>query len=248
MLLRDLQEQIADLLRIGPVGRAHGHDHAPERIAQHPVRDLSLDQFGVRHDHVGPIERLDLGRADTDALDIAFGRTDHDPVIGLDRPLEQQDQAGHEIVEYILQAESDADGERTGDDRQIGELHASHREADDQREGHTEITGNRDDGFARAALHARTAEPALIQALLEPAGNPDADNQRDQPPDQANRHDLEFAERNALVEHPHDECETGIGEPPHQQGEQHEGAPEHDCQQGAQPGQPGHVLVGAHAQ
>ncbi len=42
----------------------------------------------------------------------------------LDRTLDQQNETGDEVVDDRLQAEADADGERAGDDREIGDVEA----------------------------------------------------------------------------------------------------------------------------
>ena len=46
--------------------------------------------------------------------------------LAMDGPLEEQDQAGNEVVDHALQAETDADTERTGEDGHLRQVHSQH--------------------------------------------------------------------------------------------------------------------------
>ena len=118
VIFDDLFQDPFDLAGIGSVGHAHRYDDPPDLVVPGPVGDGLADQIAVRNDHFGLVERLDLGGADRDALDDALLAARADPVTDADRTLDQQDDARHEVGHDVLQAETDTDRQRTGDDGQ----------------------------------------------------------------------------------------------------------------------------------
>src|SRR3546814_6957834 len=66
--------------------------------------------------HGGAVPHLDLGGAHVDAADVALDvAAQADPVAHFHRPLDQQDQAGDEVLHDRLQAETDTDRQRADD-------------------------------------------------------------------------------------------------------------------------------------
>ena len=54
---------------------------------------------------------------------------------------EQNNQAGDEIVDDRLQSKTDADTERTGDQRQVAKVQANRRQRDEQSQNDDEVMG-----------------------------------------------------------------------------------------------------------
>ena len=113
------QEHFGDLVDIRTVGHTDRYGQAPPGVPEHPVGDIIGDQHGVRHDDIGAVKGLDQGGPDTDPTHIAFHIPGDDPIAGANRALEQQDDAGNEVIDDVLQAEADTDRQGTGDNRQI---------------------------------------------------------------------------------------------------------------------------------
>ena len=131
MVLRALRQDGDHLFGIGIVADADLHVDGAQRVAMRPVQHAAGDQLGVGNDQAGAVEGFDLGGAHADAAHEALLVADDDAVADLDRPLDQQDQARHEIVDDRLQAKADADRQGAGDDGEVGDVEAGigHRRA-----------------------------------------------------------------------------------------------------------------------
>src|SRR5262249_57170727 len=96
-------------------------------------------------------------RADPDPEHGAAEIAELDRVPHLDRALEEENQAGDEIVDDLLQAETDADAERAHEDRDPGQIEAERgerEEASDDEQGISGQVGERVRYTARQ-LHPR---------------------------------------------------------------------------------------------
>ncbi len=70
---------------------------------------------------------MDNARPNTDLFDGSDRVAHLNHVTDFDRSLEEHDQAGHKIVNYVLQTEPDADAECSGQDREFCHIHAQCR-------------------------------------------------------------------------------------------------------------------------
>ena len=102
----------------------------PDSVGAHAVAHDAGDQVRVRHDNGRAVEGLDLGRAHVDPAHIAFAVAHDHEVADADRPLPQEDQARDEVVDDGLQAKTDTDRQRAGDDGDPVEAQAQIGEGD----------------------------------------------------------------------------------------------------------------------
>ena len=70
------------------------------------------------------LEGLDLRGTHADLLHRPADVARNDPVPNLERPLGKQDQAGDEVGDDILQAETETEGKTTGDERKVRQVDA----------------------------------------------------------------------------------------------------------------------------
>ncbi len=136
--------------------------HPAGEVEAHTVLHGAGDQPRVQHDDSGAVEGLDLGQAHVDALHDALVGAAADPVADLDRTPGEQDQSGDEVVADRLQAEADADGQRTGDDGDV--LQAEPGEGDHTGGDGADIA---DDGDSSRAVALRSLVAGL-EALTAP--------------------------------------------------------------------------------
>src|SRR5690606_23711433 len=128
-----------------------------------------------------------LRRADADLADIALEAAGDDPVAYLERPFGEQDQAGHEVVDDVLQAKTDTDGERTGDQRKAGEIDTRGRQADQAGDQDTGVADRCADGIAYARVDTSARHHLAVQPALEGAGGEVADHEYDDAGDDADQ-------------------------------------------------------------
>jgi hypothetical protein len=88
------------------------------------VRDLGGDEEVVRHHHVGPVEHQQMRGPESDLLHGPLGVAEGDVVVAADRLLDQQDDAGDEVLDDALQGEADADQQRAAGEQQRRDPHA----------------------------------------------------------------------------------------------------------------------------
>ena len=171
MLFGNLEQDILYQIGIAAIGDTNRHLHPAARVVQHPVCHLSRDQLRVGNDHIGPVKGLNKRGADTDAFNIAFGASNHDPVAGFHRSLEQQNQTGNKVVNDILQTKTDTHGESTGDNCQVGKLHPGDAQCDEDGDSHTSIAAHRHQRLAGTTFHPASNQPAILQALAHPTAH-----------------------------------------------------------------------------
>lgn len=148
----DIEQYCPGRIDVAVICDAHRQGDAPQAAAIGEVGYASRDQIGVGDDDLVAVERFDVGRAKCDLADVAGVGANLDPVANLDRPFDQQDDAAHEIGDHRLQAESDADRERPGDERQAREIEAGGGDGNQSGEGEAEIAEAGEDGGSRAGF------------------------------------------------------------------------------------------------
>ena len=143
LVLGDLQQDLLDLAGVGAVGHPHLDDQPPGQVEPRPVGHHPGDQIRVRHDHVGPVEGLDPGRAHRDRAHRAHHAADLDPVALADRAFDQQDDARDEVRHDVLKPEADADRQRAGDDGKARQVDPGRRDGDHRGQEDADVAGAR---------------------------------------------------------------------------------------------------------
>ena len=174
MIVGALLQDGDHLLGIGTVADADLDVDGAERVAMRPVEHAAGDQLGVGDDQAGAVEGLDLGGPHADAAHVALLIADDDAVADLDRPLDQQDQPGDEVVDDRLQAEADADRQGAGDDGEVGDVEAGIGYGQQRGQRDADVAHHRVDRIDDAGVHARLLQRLLPQPALEQPGGEQA--------------------------------------------------------------------------
>ena len=146
-----LQQQLAHQLEVGAVGHAELDGDAGDGVRQRPVDQLAGDEGLVRDDDFLAVEIGNGGGADTDAADRAGEVADGHGIADAHRAFEQDDQAGNEVGEDFLHAETDT--QRQGGDQplQLVPADPQYREGADEAKAEDGI-GQQGGGGVGAAL------------------------------------------------------------------------------------------------
>src|SRR5262245_1603766 len=143
-------------------------DRDPTRIvAQRPVLHLLGDEVGVRNKNTCSFGSLHFGRTHADLANIPLLASDHDQITDLDGSLCQEDQPRYKVVDYALQAETDADRERAGQYGQIGEIEARVRKGGKRCNYDADIADADPNGVTQAARNTRRLEHPLVEPPLK---------------------------------------------------------------------------------
>ena len=163
---RTLKQQARYLVGVRVVGYSDQHALTLPVIAVREIGQRGGNQRRIRNNHAGFVKRFHLGGADIDLLDFAFFAADKHPVADFKRPLKQKDNAADQILDNVLQAETDTDGKRTGDNREVGKVN-SHRH--NRQNGGNDNAGKAETGNQRMAdtlVHIDTVQQIVRQAFF----------------------------------------------------------------------------------
>ena len=105
-----------------PYDDAHFGVDAVQSVAQRVVLHRGLHEDRVRDDQVFFVQAAGDRRTNAELTDRHDPALDLEDVAGLDRSLEQQDDAGHEVLRDRLHRETDGDGEHGAGREQRSEL------------------------------------------------------------------------------------------------------------------------------
>ena len=122
-------QHLDDLLGRAPVVDAHGNVDATPAVRGRPVGHPFRDELRVGDDDVGALIGAHRARPDPDPGDLALEIAHFHDVADADRPLEEQDEPGDEIVDDALQTEPEADTEGAGQDGRFGEVESDRASA-----------------------------------------------------------------------------------------------------------------------
>ena len=170
MRRRQSEQRVANQSRIRSIGDADQDLDPARSVLVGPIGDRGGEKLRIGHDDGGPLEGLDLGGAHADSLHDPHIAADLDPIADLDRPLDQQDQAGDEIVDDILETETDTDRQRARDNRQIGKIDAEHGDPNHRRDDDANVTEPRRERVPDAGFEMGLRQYALGQGSLQHAG------------------------------------------------------------------------------
>ena len=120
---------------------------------QRPVENFLGDHLRVWHDQLGAVPSLDHGGTHADPVYRPPLPVDDDRIADLDGSLEQQDQAADEVVNDILQAETNADTEGTGEDGEVLQFDAGHGHRHQETDQHEAVMAQLLEGVADATVY-----------------------------------------------------------------------------------------------
>ena len=175
----DFGQERDDALRIGPVCDPDVDLDPALAIREGEVRHLLGNQLPVRHDQFRAVEKPDDAGPNPDpANDPDVVLHLHD-VAHIDRPLEEQDEPGDEIVHDVLQTETDADPERAGEDGKLRHVHPERGDRDQETGEQNDVVQQRRDGVGRAAIKMKPVVNILFEQKADEARKQDRDPDRE---------------------------------------------------------------------
>jgi hypothetical protein len=117
-----------------------------------------------------------------------------------DRAFDQQDDARDEVRHDVLQAETDADRQRTGDDGQARQVDAGGVDGDQRGQEDADIAHPRHQRGLPALVHAGARQDRVSQRALEQPRDHVADGEDHREQQEIRRRDAGFAKGKALAE------------------------------------------------
>ena len=139
-------------------------------VRQRPVDELLGDEGLVGDDDLLPVPVHDSGGAGLDLGDCASQIANGDGVAEPDRLLEQDDEAGDEVREDLLQTEAQAHRERRHQPLGLGPVDAEHGEAGEGADEDHQILADRGQGEAGAGGEAQVLEQGELHQPRQVAG------------------------------------------------------------------------------
>src|SRR5690606_23349401 len=132
-----------------------------------PVYDVLGYELAVRDDDrdivVRPHDRAPSSNTDDAAVNII----DLNAVADLYRPFEQNDQSANEIIRNVLQAETDTDTDRAGENIQRRQIYSNGLKYDQEPDEKDQITRDRADRVLRAVIESRSPRQAGTEKPFE---------------------------------------------------------------------------------
>src|SRR5271166_6601963 len=125
-------QQFNHALRIGASGHVHGDFDRPLAIRKSPVSHLTRDERSVRHDDFRTIGGANDAGPDPDAADLSHNATYLDDVTDFNRTFKKQNQAGHKIIDHVLQSKSDSHGECPGQECNLCQINPECAQGDEE--------------------------------------------------------------------------------------------------------------------
>ena len=129
----------------------------------------------VRHDQFRAVEKPDDAGANPNPTDHSDVRLHLHHIADFHRLLEEEDQAGDEIVHDILQTEADANTERAGKDGELRHVDSERGDRDEKPDEQNDVMQERRDGVGRSAIKM---EP-IVNILLEKEADEAREQRRD---------------------------------------------------------------------
>lgn len=108
MLFKQIEHELAGLLRIGVNRNTESDFNATDRLGRRHVADRLGDQLRIGDDQCGAVGDLDLRCPDADFLHIPFVRAHPYRIADLERSFGEQDQAGNEVLRDGLKAKANS--------------------------------------------------------------------------------------------------------------------------------------------
>ena len=150
-------QQLHDQGGVAAVGHAHHHVTAHRTAVARPVDEARGHELGVGHVDDGVVVGLHDGGAHADLAHAARGGAHFDHVAYLHGAAEDEDQAGEEVVDDGLHAETDTDGQTTGDHGQVAQFHAQRAQGEQAEERPQGVGEGRLQGLDERGVDTQTA-------------------------------------------------------------------------------------------
>jgi hypothetical protein len=131
-----------------------------ERWVQFITEPVISSEFGMM---TSARSKVSISVRRTEMPHRALLSPDDDPVADLDRPLDQQQQAGDEIVDDLAQPEADTDRQRACDDGEVRQVEPHRGDSDDRRDQDADIIRGHRQRVAHAAVEARARQDLGIE-------------------------------------------------------------------------------------
>ena len=192
-------EQAQHLRRVAAVRDTDIDLVAPRTIGQRPVHHLLRREIGVRHDHFRALPGPDRRRTHADALDLPDHAADVDLVADIDRPLDHQDQAGHEVADDVLQAEAHTHAERAGQQRHLGEVDAERGQRQHESGDHEHVADDRRDGDRHPSAQVEPGQEFMAEHEAHDLGQQPRRADHQQRREHGPQRDRQVAGRDARV-------------------------------------------------
>ena len=186
-----LEQQFLHQVQVRAVIDAELEGHPGDGVGQRPVDQLPGNERLVRDDDVLAVEVGDGGGADADLAHRARQVADGDGVADPHRAFEQDHDAGDEVGEDLLHAETQADRQRRHQPLQLVPAHAEGRQGRDETDAGDHIGQQRGGGVGAALGQVQLRQHQHFQQARQVArqGEGDADDdQRAEHVADADRH------------------------------------------------------------
>src|ERR1051326_6047896 len=109
-------QSIDHFLTVRSRGDGQGNDNQPLSPREGPICYRIGYEFGVRQNDFRAISCANYAGADADLLDDSFCGVDLDDVANFDRTFKKQNLASNEVIDDVLQTETEADTEGASED------------------------------------------------------------------------------------------------------------------------------------
>src|SRR5262245_192922 len=146
MFARQFDQHTLQLLQVCAVSNADGQPDANARVTMTPVHHPVGDEIRIGHDDGDVIVCHDRRAAETNLLHLPSHVADFDSVTNRDWPLGENDQSADEIVNDVLQAETDAYPDRACHHRQRSQIQSYDLQGDVKAQSDENITSDFRDG------------------------------------------------------------------------------------------------------
>ncbi len=187
-----LEQQRAHLLQVGAEFHADADGHPGHGVAQRPVEQLVGDEGLVRDDDFLVIEIGDGGGADADAADGAGQVANGHHVADAHRLFEEDDQAGDEVGEDLLQTEAQPYRQRGHQPLQLVPAHAERRQHRDDTGADQRVGQQRADGVGAARCQVQARQHRDFEQARQVARQGEGDGDGQQGAEQAVERDGRF--------------------------------------------------------
>src|SRR5213080_2206352 len=194
MSSRDLEQDSAHLDRIAVISHADFDHDAAQGVGARPILDDAGYELGIRNDDARPVKGLDLGCANTNAPHPSFFSLHHDRIADADRPLGQQDETGYEVGDDGLQAKTDANRKRAGNQGDLLQIETESRKGNADRRDRADIAEDGDDRQLKAWLQSGSGQQLGLEPALDNACNNQEEEQQEGGCHHRFKREVEFAD------------------------------------------------------
>src|SRR5213075_2665047 len=154
------------------------------RIAVGPVRYRRIDELRIRHDHRDVVVGYNHRAAGVDLLHLPDHAGHLHAVADRDRPLGQNHESADEITGDVLEPESHAHADRSGENRQGGEVDPGIFQDNENPDDENEFADDLRDGVLKGTVQPASDEEPIEEDAFRARGKPeDRDEEHDEEED-----------------------------------------------------------------